>query len=263
MLEPLFHKRCIFAACLLRAFRHECYRIHWPRHVTICFKSSRESKLPKSAGSSFNDPAVSVNLCRKSLQNKDLKIQEPFVPPAPLASGKPKSAVRTPASRRIVNNSTSDLNLQTENPERKDKMYNSPFVMFCKQNITPARDDLSKSRRGVKTCRKSLGGKGIQLQTHEEPFVEEDKKDGENISAVRFDFVEAVLPGCGDFRKSPLAYKMYNSPFVMFSKQNITSARDDLSKSRRGKNTCSDSGVECIILDSKANDIKNEWRMKK
>jgi len=58
-------------------------------------------------------PPVSVKKRRKSLQNKDLKIQEPFVPPAPLASGKPKSAVRTPASRRISDNSTSGLDIET------------------------------------------------------------------------------------------------------------------------------------------------------
>ena len=66
---------------------------------------------------------------------------------------------------------TKELNLQTENPERKDKMYNSPFVMFSKQNITSARDDLSTSRHGVKTRRKSLPYKENRLQMENAPFM--------------------------------------------------------------------------------------------
>jgi len=111
-----------------------------------------------------------------------------------------------PASRRINENSTSDLNLQTENPERKDKMYNSPFVMFSKQNITPARDDLSKSRRGVKTRRKSLGDKELGLQG--------DVKGEDYISDARFDSVESVLHGCDDFRKSSRASNRINKNSV-------------------------------------------------
>ena len=76
---------------------------------------------------------------------------------------------------------TKELNLQTENPERKDKMYNSPFVMFCKQNITPARDDLSKSRRGVKTRRKSLGNMELELQTELKQLVETGFEDCRSI----------------------------------------------------------------------------------
>jgi len=58
----------------------------------------------------------------------------------------------------------------------------------------------------VKICHKSLLRKGFQLQMGKTPFVKNGIRMERCISAVRFDFVEAVLPGCGDFRKSPRAY---------------------------------------------------------
>jgi len=91
-----------------------------------------------------------------------------------------------------------------ETPASQTSLFKKARLGYSGQNY---RKNLSRDLyESVKTRRKSLCGKGFQLQMGKTPFAKNRIGMERYISAARSDFVGAVLPGCGDFRKSPRAY---------------------------------------------------------